>query len=95
MIRIAGRQVLLGDRLYHQGFGLWGEVVESDSGSVVVAIVGQGAGNVRRLYVTDGGLVSGKRQMYWHTPLVLDLPKADVTQYQFMVDSTRQLLGDL
>lgn len=95
MIRIAGREVKLNDRLYHQGFGLWGEVVEQDDMSVVVAIKGQGEGNVRRLIVTDGGLVSGKRQMFWHTPIVLDLPRGDITPYQFMIESTRQLLGDL
>ena len=94
MIRIAGRLVQKGDRLYHRGFALWGNVTELDDNSVRVEIVGVGQGNTRTLLVTDGGLVSGMRQMYWHEPLALDLPKADVSQYQFMIEATRQLLGD-
>lgn len=91
-IRIAGRLVRKDDRLYHRGFDLWGTVVLLDDASVTVHIQGEGRGNNRRLLVTNGGLVSGVRQMYWHAPLVLDLPQADVSKYQETVDFVRERL---
>lgn len=92
-ISIAGRTVQKGDRLYHRGFNLWGQVTKIDGRAVVLLVQGIGNGNVREMRVTDGGMVSGVRQIYWHEPLVLDLPTSDVSVYQRSVDFMKSIMG--
>lgn len=94
MIRIAGRTVNINDRLYHVGFQAWGTVTKYDDGSIELTIQGRSEGNYRRLLVTAGGLVNGKREVYWHKPLVLDLPFSDINKLQQVVDLTLELFGD-
>lgn len=86
MITIAGRTVKVGDTLYHTGFQAWGTVRRIDEGAVEYHIEGKSHGNVRKLYITQGGYINGKRVAYWHEPLELDIPKADISQVQFIVD---------
>lgn len=86
MITIAGRPVKVGDTLYHTGFQAWGTVHRLDNGSVEYHIEGKSYGNVRKLFITQGGNINGQRCVYWHEPVVLDMPKADISQVQDMVD---------
>lgn len=89
MISIAGRTVKVGDMLHHRGFNAWAKATRYDpSGSLEVQI--QNAMGNRKILVTDGGNVNGARQMYWHEPLTLDLPRSDVSAYQNLVDVARQ-----
>lgn len=85
MITIAGRDVKIGDSLYHQSLKSWCRAVKYDpSGSLEVTV--KTGGHERRLMVTKGGKVNGVRQMYWHEPLHLDLPRYDVSAYQKLID---------
>ena len=93
-MQIARREVRVGDRLYHWGFGLWGEVIALDTNSARVAIQGIGGeDNTRTVFVTEGGNVNGRRQMYWHPPLALDLPVSDISKYQAAVEFAKELLA--
>ena len=85
---IAGRTVQQGDHLYNTALQLWGEVLQSeDSGaSFVVEFRGIGNGNTRTYTATDGGFINGKRVLYWHKPIELDLPFADISALQRLVD---------
>lgn len=86
MIVIAGRTVLLNDVLYHTGFRAWGTVIGFDTGSAKLNIVGAN-GQARVIYVQTGGLVNGVRAVYWHEPLVLDLPFQNITKYQTVLNA--------
>lgn len=77
---IAGREVKVGDSLYHMGHQAWGTVVLLDTNSAKLRI-GNAVG-YRDVYVSAGGIAGGKRQVYWHEPLVLDMPFADIGRYQ-------------
>lgn len=82
---ITGRQVKVGDTLYHKGLESWGTVVRFDpSGSAEFHITGPKG--VRKLLVQSGGIVNSRRQLYWHAPLVLDLNRKDVSAVQRVVD---------
>lgn len=91
-ITIAGRVVKKGDKLYHRGFNLWGTVTKLEDRSIVATVQGVGNGNIREIRITNGGMVSGVRQIYWHEPLVLDLPTSDVSDYQRTVDFMQTML---
>lgn len=84
-IVIAGRVVKQGDTLYHVGWRTWGTVIGFDTNTARLRLVGAG-GSERIVPVSDGGMVAGTRQVYWHTPLVLDLPVQNVTKAQALVD---------
>jgi hypothetical protein len=86
MIVIAGRTVQLGDPLYHTGFKAWGTVVGFDTGSARLQIIGANAAP-RILYVQTGGMVNGRRVIYWHEPLTLDLPVQNIGKYQAIVNA--------
>lgn len=89
MIKIAGRDVKVGDSLYHVGLKSWTRAVRYDpSGSLEVEV--KTGGYNRKLMVTKGGKVNGVRQMYWHEPLVLDLPQYDITAYQNVVNLVKK-----
>lgn len=81
-MKIAGRKVQIGDRLFHIGMGLWGQAVEVDSSGSVVFEVGN-----RRLLSNDGGKINGKRQLYWHEPILLDLPMNDLGPYRRILEA--------
>lgn len=82
---IAGREIKLGDALYHMGYQAWGTVVSFDLNSVVMRIGNEGSH--RDVFVSSGGVAGGKRQVYWHAPLVLDRPFADIGRYQRVVNT--------
>lgn len=85
-MRIANRLVKIGDTLYHKSLGVWGTVSRFDrTGSAVFEI--KDGMRRRELIVQDGGLIFGKRQLYWHSPVVLDLPKQDISAIQRIVDA--------
>jgi hypothetical protein len=86
MIVIAGRTVALNDVLYDTKFKAWGTVVGFDVGAAKLSIVG-GNGVPRIIYVQAGGLVNGTRTVYWHEPLVLDLPVQNITKYQNVLNA--------
>ncbi|KMQ97342.1 glycosyl hydrolase 108 [Lasius niger] len=44
-------------------------------------------GQTRAVYVTNGGMVSGIRQAWWHAPLQLDLPFQNIGAYQRVLDA--------
>ena len=86
-IVIAGREVVVGNSLYHTGFKAWGVVESYDpSGSAVLKLTGINGHDVR-LYALNGGMINGVRVLYWHVPLGLDLPTADVTKYQTILNA--------
>lgn len=78
---IAGREVKIGDTLYHVAFQAWGTVQRFDTNSAVLRLT---LGN--EVFVASGGVTNGKRQVYWHQPLVLDLPVSNVSKYQEVLD---------
>ena len=82
---IAGRQVKVGDALYHMAFQAWGTVIGFDGGSAKIRIVGAN-GHERILYAQNGGMINGARMLYWHTPLVLDAPVANIDKLQTVVN---------
>ena len=42
----------------------------------------------------NGGIINGVRVVYWHAPLVLDLPTANIAKYQTLLDALVQNFGD-
>jgi hypothetical protein len=85
-VNIAGRQVSVGDSLYHLGYDAWGTVVRFDTNSAVLRLIGAG-GSERDVFVTNTGIVGSRRQVYWHEPLFLDLPRRNVTKYQTILNA--------
>lgn len=86
-IIIAGRTVQNGDPLYHIGYHAWGVVKGFDSTGPALLEINAGGGHKRTLFVANGGLINNKRLVFWHVPLVLDLPYANVTKYQALIDT--------
>lgn len=84
---IAGRTVRKGDALYHTGFQAWGTVENFDSASVALLRLIGPNGAPRTLRVLTGGNINGVRNIYWHVPMVLDLPEQDVGRYQRLLDT--------
>ena len=84
-MQIANRNVKLGDRLFHVPTNVWGTVVSLESTAVVLEL--ESAGQVIKIYVNEGGLVHGRKVVYWHQPLVLDLPIANVGKFQAILDT--------
>lgn len=92
-ILIAGRPVKVGDALYHKGFESWGRVSRFDpSGSAEFIL--KSHGGQRKLLIQSGGVVNGRRQMYWHEPITLDLPRQNIQPLQRVVDAiASEILG--
>lgn len=83
---ITGRVVNAGDHLYHIGLQAWLQVQTFDSsGSAIARVLG---GQVQRDFIiTAGGLINNRRVIYWHAPLVLDLPTSNITKYQNVLNA--------
>lgn len=91
-IKIAGRQIKIGDSLYHQGLDSWGSITGFDpSGSAHFTI--KGPSGSRKLMAQKGGIINGRRQLYWHAPIKLDLPTSNVQKVQLVVDAIASLLA--
>ena len=85
-MNIAGRKIKIGDALYHRALEAWGTVLRFDpSGSAEFEIVGPRGSRV--LLVQEGGIVNGRRQLFWHEPLELDLPRRNIAAVQRIVDA--------
>lgn len=92
-IRVAGVPISLGDRLFSRRAAAWGTIVQILDSAAVLSIT---KGETTRTYtVTEGGLVAGSRDVYWHAPLELDLPKNELhklQKIQTVVDTLRGVL---
>ena len=84
-MNIAGRVVNMNDTLYHTAFQAWGTVIGFEGPSAKLCIIGANA-RERVLLVQAGGLVNGVRAVYWHAPVRLDLPKANIDDIQALVN---------
>lgn len=84
-IKIAGRKVKVGDRLYHKKMG-WGVVDHFDSSGPAVMVMKVVPYGERKIYVRNGGLVGDDRLVYWHEPLDLDYPHNDISAMQEVVN---------
>lgn len=84
-ILIADRPVRVGDKLYHVGFESWGTVTRYDpSGSAELSM--KGRGGIRKVLVQNNGIVTGRRMVYWHEPLRIDMPFQNVSSMQRVID---------
>lgn len=91
-IIIAGRAVKIGDELYHIGFESWGRVTRYDpSGSAEFVI--KGRGGERKMLVQQGGRVNTRRLLYWHEPILLDLPFQNVSAIRRIMTIMASELG--
>ena len=85
---IANTSVQIGDRLFSRRAATTGTVVAVGTSTATAEfLIGT---ETRRYVITNGGLVSGVRDVYWHEPLELDLPKAQigkVDKIQSVVDA--------
>jgi hypothetical protein len=82
MITVAGKNTLVGDELWHIGLRLWARVTAPG----IVTINGVNDQVVKYAFTT-GGFINGKKQLAWHSPLLLDLPVRDVSKYQRILDA--------
>lgn len=77
-IRIAGEAVGLGDQLFSRRAGAVGTVTQVLDTAVLLRVTR--AGGDRILTVTEDGVVAGGKDVYWHVPLDLDLPKSQISK---------------
>lgn len=84
---IAGRPVVVGDALYHMQFRAWGVVEGYDPGGAAKLRITGGDGQSRVVFVLSGGLSAGQHVIYWHEPLILDLPVQNLSKYQTILDA--------
>jgi hypothetical protein len=78
-IRIASEPVALNDQLYSRRAAAWGRVVQVLDSAVVLSITK--GGTSRNYTVTENGMVAGSREVYWHEPIDLDLPKSQLAKF--------------
>jgi hypothetical protein len=93
-IVIAGRQVEVGNSLYHTGFKAWGVVTGFDPSGPALLELNAANNQKTTLFVQNGGIINGARVIYWHAPLVLDLPTANITKYQTLLNALVQNFGE-
>lgn len=74
MITVAGDQVAIGDRLFSRRMAGFGAVI-AIQGTNAKLRVGTET-KYRDLWFTDGGMVQGVKDLSWHEPIALDLPRA-------------------
>ena len=92
-IVIAGRQVEVGNSLYHTAFKAWGVVKGFDPSGPALLELNASNNQKTILYVQNGGIVNGVRVIYWHAPLVLDLPTSNIAKYQTLLDALVTAFG--
>lgn len=86
-IKIAGRSVPVGARLYHIRWDAFGSVTGYDpTGSAIMKLTNR-SGMERNIHVQNGGKVNGVKLVYWHKKIDLDLPIDDVTMLQTVVNT--------
>lgn len=86
MIKIAGRQVRKGDRLYNMKMQAWGTVMGFDPSGPAIAVFPNPPYQPRKVYVQNGGVVGNKQQVFWHEPLSFNAPVSDTSFAQKVVD---------
>ena len=86
-IHIAGREVFAGNALYHVGYQAWGVVKGFDPSGPALLELSASNNQKVTLFVQSGGIINGVRVVYWHAPLVLDLPTANIAKYQTLLDA--------
>lgn len=90
---IAGSPVALGDQLFSRRAGAVGTVVQVLDHAVILRITRNGQN--RDLTVTGNGQVAGSRDVFWHPPVELDLPKGSsdkMQKIQQLVNALNDLL---
>lgn len=93
-IKIAGREVKINDNLYHMSYEVFGTVVEVSSNSVTLRIENS-IGGTRDIIVLEDGIVAGKKKVYWHEPILFDLPFKDLSPIQAVITNILELIyGD-
>lgn len=93
MVTIAGHPVALNDRLYSRRAGVMGTVTNIGLSTFTLTITRDGGS--RDYTVSEGGLVNGEREIYWHAPLELDLPKVQLhkrAKFQAVLDKLREVI---
>ena len=88
-MNIAGRAVKLNDNLWHAGHRRWVTVAQAEP--CLVEMLGTNSQKVTYA-VAQGGHIAGVRQLYWHQPLELDVPQSDISGYQTLVDTLKQVI---
>ena len=82
-MKIAGREVKLGDELYSKRMQRFGAVrhLTPDSGMGIITFVKTNSNPVDFTF-TDGGYINGNRDLYWHTDIQLDLTTRDSSKVE-------------
>ena len=93
-ITIANRSVKIGDRLFHAAYSSWVTIKSFDSTGAARAEAKTADGRIFQLLIQQGGHQNGRRVLYWHEPLKLDIPSSDISKYQAVVDLLVQRFGD-
>ena len=75
-ILVSGEPVHLGDRLYSRRSNAWCTVEQLLQNGVVVAVTK--GDDVRYFTATEGGVIAGSRDLFWHAPIDVDLPKSQL-----------------
>lgn len=82
---IAGREVKKGDSLWHSGYQAWGTVTGFDTNAAMLRVAN--GGSEVTVYVSSGGIAGGKRRVWWHEPVQLDLAVQDIGPVQRIVEA--------
>lgn len=85
-VEIAGREVLVGDRLYHMTHRSFGTVTRIQPTTAEVQFHTT-HGQKFKTYVESGGIVGRKKLIFWHKPLELDYPDEDISKIQNVLDA--------
>lgn len=86
-VKVSDKKVKNGDMLYNTAMQMWGEIIGvDDDGTAQMLFRGAGRNNELQVTITDGGYLHGKRVIYWHEPLRLDIAIKDISAYQAVID---------
>lgn len=91
-ILVSGEPVRMGDRLFSKRSQAWGTCIQLLDGAIVLAV--NKGGDTRNFTATEGGVIAGSRDLYWHAPLDLELPRSQLhklAKMQAIVDATLSL----
>ena len=92
-IKIAGREVKVGDRLYHRKFDAFGTVTRIQTRNIELE-VDSSLGVRNKIYVENGGIINRRKEIYWHRPLALDYPEQDISKIQDVVNVVLKAITD-
>lgn len=89
-VKIAGREVKIGDRLYSIEHQVWGTVVRFDPTGPAIAEFPAKPRGKRTVYIQNGGIVNGNRSIFWHEQPFVDVPVGNIEDLQTMIDQLVQ-----